>query len=211
MSFTAMRKRLYHTRNRVGAIEGAFCAANYLDFIDVVEREVGKIKRATGKIYGGAVDQHIGLIGIAAVQEDTGEAAFRTGAVDGDTRRVYQDVGEGNGLALLDFVPSNDRDGGGSFLLQCGFRLRGDYHASGEALELKVQIESARLCRGKIQNQITRHERFARETKVVSAGRNVERVRAIVCRACRERLGVRRLVGLGSDADAGNSRPAGIH
>src|SRR5258708_6442667 len=140
-----MCKRLDHTRNRVGAIEGAFCATNYLDFIDVVEREVGKIKRATGKIYGG----------------------------------------EGNGLALLDFVPSNDRDGGGSFLLQCGFRLRGDYHASGEALELQVQIEFARLCRGKIQNQITGHEGFAREMKVIAAGRKVERVRTIVCRACR--------------------------
>src|SRR5882762_6809419 len=206
-----MCKRLDHTRNRVGAIEGAFCATNYLDFIDVVEREVGKIKRATGKIYGGAVDQHLGLIGIAAVQEDTGETTFRTSAIDGDTRRVYQDVGEGNGLALLDFVAGDDGDRGRSFLLQCGFRLRGDYHASGEALELKVQIEFARLCRGKIQNQITRHERFARETKVVSAGRKVERVRTIVCRACRERLGVRRPIGLGSDVDAGNTRPAGIH
>src|SRR5712675_1113992 len=196
-----MRKRLYHTRNRVGAIEGAFCAANYLDFIDVVEREVGKIKRATGKIYGGAVDQHLGLIGIAAVQEDTGEATFRTGAIDGDTRRVYQDVGEGNGLALLDFVPSDDRDRGRSFRLQCGFRLRGDYHAGGEALELQVQIEFASLCRGKIQNQITGHERFAREMKVVAAGREVERVKTIVYRACRERLGVRRVVGLGSDVD----------
>src|SRR5882757_2858616 len=211
MRFAAMSKRLDHTRNRVGAIECAFCAANYLDFIDVVEGEVGKIKRATGKVYGGAVDQNLGLIRIAAVQENTGEAAFRACAVDGDARRVYQDIGEGNGLALLDFVPSDDGDGGGSFLLQCGFRLRGDYHASGEALELKVQIEFARLCRGKIQNQITRHERFARETKVVSAGRNVERVRTIVCRACRERLGVRRFVGLGSDADTGNTRPAGIH
>src|SRR5712675_249145 len=185
MRFAAMTKRLDHARNCVGAIEGAFCAANYLDFIDVVEGEVGKVKCAAGKVYGGAIDQNLGLIRITAVQENTSETTFRTGAVDGDTRRVYQDVGEGNGLALFDFVPSNDRDGGGSFLLQCGFRLRGDYHASGEALELQVQIEFARLCRGKIQNQITRHERFAPETKVVSAGRKVERVRTIVCRACR--------------------------
>src|SRR5258705_11308283 len=134
MSFASVGKRLDHTRDCVGAIEGAFCATNYLDFINVVEREVGKIKPATGKIYGGAVDQHLGLIGIAAVQEDSGEAAFRTGAVDGDTRRVYQDVGEGNGLALLDFVAGDDSDRGGSFLLQGGFRFRGDYHASGEAL-----------------------------------------------------------------------------
>src|SRR6266403_5005042 len=185
MCFAAVSKCLDHTRDCVGAIEGAFCATNYLDFIDVVESEVGKIKRATGKVYGGAVDQNLGLIRIATVQENTGEAAFRTSAVDGDTRRVYQDVGEGNGLALLDFVSSNDRDGGGSFLLQCGFRLRGDSYASGEALELQVQIEFARLCRGKIQNQITRHERFAREMKVIAAGRKVERVRTIVCRACR--------------------------
>src|SRR5882757_3426303 len=171
MRFAAMSKRLDHTRNRVGAIECAFCATNYLDFIDVIEREVGKIKRATGKVYGSAVDQNLGLIRIATVQENTGETTFRTGAVDGDTRRVYQDVGEGNGLALLDFVAGDDGDRGGSFLLQCGFRLRGDYDASGEALEFQVQIEFARLCRGKIQNQITGHERFARQMKVVSAGR----------------------------------------
>src|SRR6267154_163814 len=189
MCFAAVSKCLDHTRDCVGAIEGAFCAANYLDFIDVVEGEVGKVECAAGKVYGGAVDQNLGLIRIATVQENTGETTFRTGAVDGDTRRVYQDVGEGNGLALLDFVPSDDGDGGRSFLLQCGFCLRGDYHASGEALELKVQIEFARLCRGKIQNQITGHERFAREMKVVSAGRNIDRVRTIVCRACRERLG----------------------
>src|SRR5712671_7129275 len=109
MRFAAMSKCLDNARNRVGAIEGAFCAANYFDFIDVVEAEVGKVKCATGKVYGGAVDQNLGLIRIAAVQEDTGETTFRTGAVDGDTGRVYQDIGEGNGLALLDFVPSNDR------------------------------------------------------------------------------------------------------
>ena len=125
------------------------------------------------------------MIGIAAVQEDAGEAAFRTGAVDGDTRRVNQDIGEGSGLALLNFVAGDDRDRGGSFPLQCGFRLRGDYHASREALQFQVQIEFARLCRGKIQNQITGHEGFAREMKVIAAGRKVERVRTIVCRACR--------------------------
>src|SRR5882757_6649621 len=110
MSFAAVGKRLDHTRNRVGAIEGAFCSANYLDFIDVVEGEVGKVKCPARKVYGGAVDQHLGLIGIAAVQENTGETTFRTGAVDGDTRRVYQNVGEGNGLALLDFVAGDDGD-----------------------------------------------------------------------------------------------------
>src|SRR5258708_2805584 len=131
MSFTAMRKRLYHTRNRVGAIEGAFCAANYLDFIDVVEREVGKIKRATRKIYGGAVDQNLGLIGIASAQADNRPTPLKTSSIAGSTRAVYQDVGEGNGLALLDFVAGDDGDRGGSFLLQGRFRLRGDYHASG--------------------------------------------------------------------------------
>src|SRR5712675_2663978 len=196
MCFAAVSKCLDHTRDCVGAIEGAFCATNYLDFIDVVEGEVGKVKCAAGKVYGGAIDQNLGLIRITAVQENTSETTFRTGAVDGDTRRVYQDVGEGNGLALFDFVPSDDGDRGRSFLRQRGFRLRGDYHARGEALELQVQIEFARLCWGKIQNQITGHERFAREMKMVAPGREVERVRTIVCRACRERLRVRRGVGL---------------
>src|SRR5258708_40229049 len=104
MSLAAVGKRLDDTRDCVGAIEGAFCAANYLDFIDVVEREVGKIKRATRKIYGGGVDQNLVLVGIVAGQEDTGETSFRSRAIDGDNRRVYQDVGAGNGLGVLGFV-----------------------------------------------------------------------------------------------------------
>jgi len=91
------------------------------------------------------------------------ETTFRTGAVDGDTRRVYQDVGEGNGWRFR-FRPEYDRDGGGSFLLQCGFRC-----AVTTTLARGARAPSAdRVCEivpGKDPEQITRHERFAPEMK----------------------------------------------
>src|SRR5882762_5370059 len=180
MSFAAMGKGLDYPGDGVGAVECAFGTAQDFDFIDVVEREIGKVKRAAGQIYCRAIDKHFGLIGIAAIQEDPGKAAFGAGAVDGDARRVYQDIGEGNGLALLDFVTGDDGYGCGSFLRQGGFRLRSDYDASGEALEFEVEMEFARLSRGKIQNQVTGDEGFAGEMDTIAAGRNIERVGTVV-------------------------------
>src|SRR5216684_9398932 len=47
-SFAAMRKHLNDAGGGVSAVEGAFGAAYEFDFVDVVEREVGEIKRAAG-------------------------------------------------------------------------------------------------------------------------------------------------------------------
>ena len=46
MGFAAVGKRLDYPGDGVSAVEGAFGTANYFDFIDVVEREIGKVKRA---------------------------------------------------------------------------------------------------------------------------------------------------------------------
>ena len=53
-----MGKQLDHTGNRVGPVNRAFRAANDFDFIDVVEREAGKIYRATRWIDRRAIDQN---------------------------------------------------------------------------------------------------------------------------------------------------------
>src|SRR4029077_9962730 len=131
VSFPAMRKHLNNPRGRVGAVESAFGAAHHFDFVDVVEREVGEVERAAGKIYGGAVDEHFGLVGVAAIQENSGEPAFRAGAVDGDSRGIQQNIGQRNRLAIINLIAGDDSDGSGGFLRQRRFRLRGDYHARG--------------------------------------------------------------------------------
>src|SRR5713226_2637212 len=208
--FAAMRKHLNDAGGRVGAVKGAFGAAHDFDFVDVVEREVREVKRAARKIYGGAVDDHFGLVGVAAVQENSGEPSFGAGAVDSDSRGVQQNIGQGHGLAIINFITRDDDDGSGGFLRQCRFRLRGDYHARREALQFQVQIELAGLARRKIQNEFAGREGFAGELNAVAARRESERIGAVVCGGRGQESGVGRVLQLRGDANAGNSRAAGV-
>ncbi len=176
-----MRKHLDNAGDGVGAVEGAFSAAHHFNFVDVVEGDVGEVKGAAGEIHGGAVDEHFGLVGVAAVQENSGEAAFGAGAVDGNSWGVQQNIGQRNRLAVINFIAGDDGDGGGGFLRQGGFGLRGDYHVRREALEFQAQIEVTGLAGRKIQNEIAGHEGFAGELEVVAAGRERQRIGAVVC------------------------------
>jgi len=104
MSFAAVGKRLDHARNRVGAMR-ALSAPRTTSTLSMLSRvKLEKSNVPPGRFTAVPSTRTLGLIRIATVQENTGEAAFRTGAIDGNTGRVYQDIGEGNGLALLDFV-----------------------------------------------------------------------------------------------------------
>ena len=60
-------KELDDTGNGVGAVDGAFGAANDFYFIDVVEREAGKIHGAAWGIDRHTIHQDFGEVGIAAV------------------------------------------------------------------------------------------------------------------------------------------------
>ena len=131
-------KSLNDAGDGVGAVDGAFGAANDFDFVDVVEREAGKIDGCRRGIDGGAIDEDFGEIGIAAVEEDGGGATFGSGAADGDAGGEEESVGEGDGLALVDFFPGDDGDGGGGLVDERGLGLRGDDDAGGEALEVEV-------------------------------------------------------------------------
>jgi len=46
----------------------------------------------------------LGLVGVARVQENSREPAFRAGAVDRDSRSVQQNIGQRNRLAVLNFI-----------------------------------------------------------------------------------------------------------
>src|SRR3989442_10873844 len=77
-SRAAMRKHLNHTGDRVRAVNGALCAADNLDFVNVVEGEVREVHSATGRIDGGAIDKHLSEIGISAVEENGSCPPFGT-------------------------------------------------------------------------------------------------------------------------------------
>ena len=135
--FAAMSEELNDAGDGVGAVDGAFGAANDFHFVDVVESDVGEIDRAAGRIDGRAVDENFGEVGVAAVEEDGGGATFRTGAADSDAGREQQRVSERDGLALLDFFFGDDADGRGGLVDERGLGLGGDDDAGGEALEVE--------------------------------------------------------------------------
>src|SRR5712672_384405 len=91
----------------VRAIESALSAMNEFDLVNVIEGEVGKVHVAAGKIDGSAVNEDFCETGIAAVDEDGGQAADGAGAGETDTGLRGEKIGERDGLALVDFL-AND-------------------------------------------------------------------------------------------------------
>src|SRR5215510_13145674 len=71
----AVTDDLNYAGHGVGAVEGAFCAVDDFHFVDVVEGEIGIVEVATRLVDGSAINQNFCEAGIAAVQEESGEAA----------------------------------------------------------------------------------------------------------------------------------------
>jgi hypothetical protein len=177
-----MREDLNHAGDGVGAIEGAFGAPDDFNFVDVIEREVREVDLAAGIVDGGAVDQNFGVIGVAAIEEEGCEAAFGGIFSDGDTWRVQEDIGERNGLALVNFLTRDYGDRGGGVLYRCGLRLRGDDDAFGKTLEVQAHVEHAGLAGDKVEGDLTRGECGSRIGDVVAAWRDAQRVGAVTRR-----------------------------
>src|SRR5712692_8454576 len=95
----------------VGAIKGALCAMNDLDFVHVIEREIGKVRVATRKIHRSAVDEHFCKAGISAVDKDVCEAANGAGSREADARLCREEIGKRNCLALSDFLTADEING----------------------------------------------------------------------------------------------------
>ncbi len=105
-----MSEKLNDAGDSVGAVDGAFGAANDLNFVDVVESEARKIDGSAGGVDGRAVDEDFREIGVAAVEEDGGGATFGSGAANSDAWGKGEGIGEGHGLALFDLFPGDDLD-----------------------------------------------------------------------------------------------------
>ena len=79
-----MGEELNDAGNGIGAIDGAFGAADDFYFIDVVEREARKINGAAWRIDGHAVHEDFGEVGVSAVEKNGSGSPFGSRAADGD-------------------------------------------------------------------------------------------------------------------------------
>src|SRR5882757_7563567 len=67
---TAMREELDDAGNGVAAVNSAFRATHNFDLVNVFGGDAGEIHHAAGRIDGRAVDEDLGEVGIAAVEEN---------------------------------------------------------------------------------------------------------------------------------------------
>src|ERR1700719_583557 len=111
---SAMCENLNDARDCVCSVQRTFGAMHDLDFIHVVEREVGKVHVAAREINRCSVDKHFRKAGISTIEKNGGQTADRTGAGDGNPRLCRQQIRQKHRLALIDFLAPYEIDGSGS-------------------------------------------------------------------------------------------------
>ena len=152
----AMGEELDDAGDGVAAVDGAFGASDDLDFGDIFGGEAGEIHAAAGRINGCAVDKNLGEIGIAAVQKYRSAAAERPGAINGDAGRKLQELGQRDGLAVVNRFAGDDIGRRGGLLSGSGNRLRSDDDAGRKRFEVEVKVQDAGLPRHKSESDFTR-------------------------------------------------------
>src|ERR1700690_1021713 len=65
----AMRENLNHAIHRVRSVERARRSVNYFNFVHAVRRQIRVIHQPARLIYGRAINQHLRVIGISAVEK----------------------------------------------------------------------------------------------------------------------------------------------
>src|SRR5260370_16191478 len=98
-----MAEELDDAGDGVRAVQRALRAVHHFDFVDVVERGVGKIKEAAGLVDRRSVDEEFGEVGVAAIQKESGESAFPARASDCSAGASTERVGKRDEVALIYF------------------------------------------------------------------------------------------------------------
>ena len=98
----AAREQLDDAGHRVGSVERGIGAAHELDAIEVLRGDVAEIERAARLVQRNAVEQHLGVVALAAADEERRHRAETAGAHDRRPRRVAQEIGEQRLLLPLD-------------------------------------------------------------------------------------------------------------
>src|SRR5262249_2979747 len=80
----------------IGAVEAAHGAADDLDALDVLGRQVGEVELAVRQVVGlDAVDQHQRVVALRTADAHLREVADPTAAIDRDARQATQGFGRG--------------------------------------------------------------------------------------------------------------------
>ncbi len=162
--FAAMAEELDDSGNRVGAVQGAFRAMHHFDFVDVIERRVGKIEETARLVERRAVDQKFG-----EVEEKRGETALTSSAGDGGAGHCGERVGKRHELAPIDFLTGDHVYGSRSLAEFQGLRISSDDYVFGELRNVEAQVEFPRLTWDKLNCQIARHKGGIFKADAVSA------------------------------------------
>src|SRR5216684_3284674 len=174
-----MTDDLNHAGHGVGAVEGAFGAMDDLDFVDVVESEIGEVEVPSGKVCRSAVDEHFSECGVATVNKDSGQAADRSSAGKTDAGLRREKVRKGDCLALVDFLAADEINRRGCAINLERLRICGDDDVGRERLEIKTKVKSAGFAGSEIENGVAGDEGRALEMNVIAAGRNGEEIGAV--------------------------------
>src|SRR5260370_3800230 len=136
----------------IAPVKSAFRAMNDLDLIDIVEGEVGKTDETAGIVYRRAINEDFGVIGVSAVEEESGQAAKWAGASDGDARLCVKKVGERNALALGDLLTCNfiDRRSGAAVFERLSIGRNDDILL--DALNFEAKVERPVFGSGQVEN-----------------------------------------------------------
>ena len=185
----------------VGAVESAFGAMDDFHFVDVVESQVGKKEVAAGKIDGSAVDEDFGEARIATVDEDGGKTADGAGTGEANAGLRGEEIGERNGLALLDFLTANEIDGCGGVFEIKGLGVGGDDDIFGNTLNFETKVERVVFGAAEIEDDVTSDKRWMLEMNVVAARRNDQRICAVGTRIRRPDASAWAAVELSGDFD----------
>ena len=175
----AMTDDLNHAGHGVGAIEGAFGAMDDLDFVDIVEREIGEVEVPAGNIYGSAVDEHFGEGGIATINKDGSQPADGAGTREANASLRRKQVRKRDGLTLLDFLAADEVDRRGSPVDFKGLSVCGDDDVGRKRFEIEANVKSVGFAGSEIENGVAGDEGRALEKNMVVARRNREKIGAV--------------------------------
>ena len=173
---TAVAEELNDSGNRVGAVQGALRAVHHFDFVDVIERRVGKIEESAGFVERCAIHQEFSEVRVPAVEEERGEPALTSSAGDGGTGHCGERVGKRHELTPIDFLTGDHVYGSRSLAEFQRLRISSNDYVFGELRNFEAHVELPRLISDELNCQIARHKGGIFKADAVSARMKRQRI-----------------------------------
>src|SRR5712692_9038679 len=205
-----MADNLNHAGHGVGAVEGAFGSVNDFDFVDVIEGQVRKIESATRFVDRSAIDEHFSEIGIAAIDEDGGKAAYGSCTREADSGLSSEEIRERDGLPLLDFLAAYEINRGRCAVDFDRLSVGTDDDALRKPFNFETDAKRAVLVGGQFQNKVARDKGNALEMNAVAARRENKKILSTLAGGCRPIAGTCRTVKLRGDFHLPHAIPGSV-